>query len=53
MIDRDWQWVIPGDLIPRYNLETWYEDSEEWKLPQSKIWHYGLSDTYMDKVQTT
>lgn len=39
----DWQPII--NLIPgyqvSYNLEAWYEESEEWKQSRSEIWHQG------------
>jgi len=41
MIKDDFQWVLRGDLIPKYNLEDWYEESPEWELMRSLIWHYG------------
>jgi len=46
----DWQWIIPKELIPKNNLEWWYEYSEEWELPRSQIWHYGLRDPNLDKT---
>lgn len=41
MIDDGFQWVLRGDLIPKKNLEWWYESSGEWDYMRSLIWHYG------------
>jgi len=38
----EWSWVIPKELIPKYNYATWWEESEEAREIRSRIWHYGM-----------
>jgi len=48
MSEDNFQWVLRGDLIPKKNLEWWYEYDDTAQLIKSQIWHYGMRDPDLD-----